>query len=276
MCGAATPQTPAAEMNVNTQASRVAAIKAAANQSVVSFMAEANEASTTDSLMVEAKEAFKLNSKKSTSGACSPRSEEDEAAGSMLMGFLSSLRKGYEDALRDKDRNKKETETSEKQLLSGQKRPANEMKLQKTRGPSARRITPAPSTTTTERTETFSGATSYRADSSLEDFMSSSGTDKGKDPSSSEESDKDSSGERGSSEEQGSSEDQASSEERGSLEERSSGPPRKRMKGKGMVGEFTKKNIAKHNHRMDAMLSRITTIRPDLGSSRNQRTGRED
>jgi hypothetical protein len=231
-------------------------------------MVEAKEASMTDSLMVEAKEATNLNSKNSAYGTCSPRSEEDEAAGSMLMGFLSSLRKGYEDALKDKDRGEKETKTSENPWLSGEKRPASEMKPKKTRCPASRRVTPAPSTTTTEMTETSSGTTSYRAGSSLEDFMSSSGTDKGKDPSSSEDSDKDSSGERGSSEEQGSLEDQASSEDRASV------PPRKRMKGKGMLGEFTKKNIAKHNHRMDAMRSRIT--RPDLGSQRNSRTGHED
>jgi hypothetical protein len=251
---------------MDTQSSRIAAIKAAADQAAVSLTVEEKEASTTDSLMVEAKEATKLNSKKFTSGTCSPRSEEDEAAGSMLMGFLSSLRKGYEDAMKDKDRSEKETKTSEKPSLSGQKRSASEMvqKPKKTKGPAANCVTPAPSATTTERTETSSGTTSYRADSSLEDFMSSSETDKGKDPSSSEDSDKDYSGERGSSEEQG------------SLEKRASVPPRKRMKGKGTVGEFTKKNIAKHNHRMDAMRSRITMNRPDLGSPRNQRTGRED
>jgi hypothetical protein len=126
--------------------------------------------------------------------------------------------------------------------------------------------------TNTERTETSSGNTSYRADRSLEDFMSSE-TDKRKDPSSSEDSDKDSSGERGSSQEQTSS-----SEEHVSSEERGSGPPRKRMKGKDMVCEFTRKNVAKHNHRMDAMHSRITAnqSRPNLGPPRDERKGREE
>ena len=166
----------------------------------------------------------------------SPCSQEDQDAGSMLMGFLSSLRKGYEDALKIKDCIETETIASEKYSLSGQKRPASDEESKKIRHPTSHRVTPAPSTTT----ETFSVTTSYRADSSLEDFMSE--TDKGKDPSSSEDSDKDSFAERRCLEEQVSSVEHVYSEERGSV------PPRKRMKGKGMVYEFTRKNVAKHNH----------------------------
>lgn len=92
---------------------------------------------------------------RTASTADSPgRSKEDEAAGSMLMGFLTSLRKGFMEAKSLKDR-----EDREKTVLAGSK---------------------------VESNETASGTTSYPADSSLEDSDQGASS---KDPSSSEESD---------------------------------------------------------------------------------------
>jgi len=169
----------------------------------------------------------------------SPRTKEDEAAGTMLMGFLSSLRKGYEEALSEREQKKGEAPTT----LSGQKRQASDapQPTKRSRVPVARQTSAS-----TERVETASGTTSYPAESSLED---SDDAEKGKilssedKNSSSEDSDKDYS-ERGSSGERG-----PPSGERGSV------PPRKRMKGKHNGAEFTRKNVAEHNHRMDVMRS---------------------
>jgi hypothetical protein len=73
-------------------------------------------------------------------------------------------------------------------------------------------------------------------------------------------------------EEQTSSEELVSSEERGSIH------PRKRMKGMDMVCKLKRKNVAKHNHRMDAMHSRSTTdhSHPNLDSTREERKGCKD
>jgi hypothetical protein len=147
----------------------------------------------------------------------SPRSKEDEDAGSMLMGFLSSLRKGYEEAL-------SEREQSEGKLtapLSGHKRERR---------------------TSAERAETESGTTSYPAESSLEDSDEAGKSNKQTCSSSEGDSDKESS-------------ERESSGERGSSSEEGGGsvPPRKRMKGKHSLNEFTRQNVAEHNHRMDVM-----------------------
>ena len=162
--------------------------------------------------------------------AQSPRSKEDEDAGSMLMGFLSSLRKGYEEALSERE----QSEGKVPATLSGHKR---------------RRRIPPSRVSSSERAETESGTTSYPAESSLEDSDEAGKSNKQICSSSEGDSDKDSS-ERESSGERGSS-----SEEGGSV------PPRKRMKGKHSVGEFTRQNVAEHNHRMDVM--RLGTAQQD-------------
>lgn len=193
------------------------------------------------------------------SSTSSPRSKEDEDAGSMLMGFLSSLRKGYEEAL------------SEREQIEGRAAPAT-LTGHKRQGssepPSAakRPRIPASRTTFTERMETESGTTSYPAESSLED-SDEAGKNKQDHSSSEGDSDKDSS-ERGCSGGRGSS-----SEEGGSV------PPRKRMKGKHSVGEFTRQNVAEHNHLMDVMRSRLGTTQQDpsnLGWPRDGRTDLDD
>ena len=198
----------------------------------------------------------------------SPRSKEDEDAGSMLMGFLSSLRKGYEEALSERD---KEGDSRTTSLLSGHKRPAKNVPQasKRPRLPCARPTESVRRTnsTATDGVETSSGTTSYPAESSLEDSEESSGNEKGKGPSS-EDSDKDSS-------EGCSSEKKVSSGERGSV------PPRKRMKGKHSVGEFTRKNVAEHNHRMGAMRSQLDAAQQDSSNiglhwPRDERADRDD
>jgi hypothetical protein len=95
-----------------------------------------------------------------------PRSKEDEDAGSMLMGFLSSLRKGYEEALSERDRKEDPGAPSS---LSGHKRQANDapQSSKRPRLPSARPSVPVRSASTaTDRAETSSGTTSYPAESS--------------------------------------------------------------------------------------------------------------
>lgn len=176
----------------------------------------------------------------------SPRSKEDEDAGSMLMGFLSSLRKGYEEALSERERSEGalSSRSGLKRQMSDEPQPSKRPRF----APSSRNVT--------DGSETASGTTSYPAESSLEDS-----DDRGK-TSSSEDSDKDSS-ERDSSGERGSS-----SGEGGSV------PPRKRMKGKRNVGEFTTKNVAEHNHRMQQNLSTLGSRWPS--SSRDERKDLND
>jgi hypothetical protein len=127
------------------------------------------------------------------------RTKEDEDAGSMLMGFLSSLREGFIEAVNQKDKEEHERKNLKR---------------------------PSPSRAADlSKTEISSGTTSHPAESSMED----SGSDKGKEgSSSSEESDKD------------------------ALGDRPLGPPRKRMMMK-KVSEFTSKNVAKHNRAMIAL-----------------------
>jgi hypothetical protein len=94
----------------------------------------------------------------------SSRSKDDVDAGSMLMGFLNSLHKGFLDAKRLKD--EEDRELAAQQLVW-----ANKAAAMAVMG---------------ESQETSSGRTSQPADSSPEDSQSEVG---GKDPSSSEESD---------------------------------------------------------------------------------------
>lgn len=117
------------------------------------------------------------------SAAPRTRSKEDEDAGSMLMGFITSLRKGFMAAKNQKDKEMQERKENSTGIASG--------------------------------------ATSHAADSSPDDSGAS------KDNSSSDDSDKDA--------------------------EKPRGPPRKRMKKKRVIGEFTSKNVAAHNTRMDAL-----------------------
>ena len=256
--GTAKPVAPVAPPKTQEHlASRVSAIKAAAAQ--LPTILPAGGAG------VAAKAGTNPNSLDDS------RSKEDQAAGSMLMGFLSSLRKGYEEALSEKMQQEKKQDSS----VSGRKRNSRDEKLssssKKPRASPSQRVgnavTPAVSRSASSvqdgsymsRAETSSGTTSYPADSSLEDSESSE-NDKGKDPSSSEESDRDFLG------------DQVSSGERGF------GPPRKRLKGKHIVGKFTRKNIADHNHRMDAMRGTISQELPGGGSRkpRDERNGLEE
>jgi len=123
-----------------------------------------------------------------TAEAPAVRTKEDEDAGTMLMGFITSLRKGFMEAKHQKD---KELQASKVQQ---------------------------------EIADSSSGTTSQAADSSPDDSESDKGV---KEPSSSEDSDKDS--------------------------ERPRGPPRKRLKTKRVIGEMTSKNVAAHNTRMDAL-----------------------
>ena len=129
------------------------------------------------------------------------RSKEDEDAGSMLMGFLSSLREGFMEAVDRKDR--------EEQDRSNRKRAYTSVKT---------------SSVELSKSEVSSGTTSHPADSSLED----SGSDKGRESSSSEDSDKD------------------------IAIDRPMGPLRKRIKMK-KISEFTSKNVEMHNRAMIAL-----------------------
>ena len=129
------------------------------------------------------------------------RSKEDEDAGSMLMGFLSSLREGFMEAIDRKDR--------EEQDRKNRKRAVTSVKT---------------SSVELSKAEVSSGTTSHPADSSLED----SGSDKGRESSSSEDSDKD------------------------TAIDRPLGPPRKRIKMK-KISEFTSQNVEMHNRAMIAL-----------------------
>jgi hypothetical protein len=92
------------------------------------------------------------------------RSKEDEAAGTMLMGFLTSLREGFMEAKNSKDQ---------------------EDRFKTTQGAQVKKAVALAALRDNQETE--SGTTSYPADSSPED--SSQSDQGGKDPSSSEESD---------------------------------------------------------------------------------------
>ena len=133
----------------------------------------------------------------SKQSAASPnRSKEDEDAGSMLMGFLTTLRQGYIEAKNQKDR--EERDRSLKHSMST-----------------------SISTGIGYSNETSSGKTSDPADSSPDEELG------------------------------GSNKDASSSEESDPVEGASRVPPRKRHKTK--IGEFTKKNVAAHNTRMNAL-----------------------
>jgi hypothetical protein len=136
----------------------------------------------------------------SNQSAASPnRSKEDEDAGSMLMGFLTTLRQGYIEA-----KNKKDREERDRTLK--------------------RSMSSSISTGIGYSNETSSGKTSDPADSSPDEELDPSG---------------------------GSNKDASSSEESDPVEGASRVPPRKRHKTK--IGEFTKKNVAAHNTRMNAL-----------------------
>jgi len=201
-----------------------------------------------------------------------PRSKEDEAAGSMLMGFLSSLRKSFLDAVEQKDRNPsgagvltdkttppQATETAGRETSTSSK--SKDQQKHAKRAKKVRETSSSGSSTDvgsgllsrragltdysfSARTETSSGGTSHPGDSSMEETESSSsdnavqrsgrsGETRKADPSSSDDSDE-------------------------QFDDRGFGPPRKRIKNKRVVGEFTSKNIAEHNHRMHAMLGPVT------------------
>jgi hypothetical protein len=202
--------------------------------------------------------------------ASNPRSKEDEAAGSMLMGFLSSLRKSFLDAVEQKDRSAngvgaltdkailpEATQTAARDTSSKAiAQPKHTKRAKKVRETSSigsstdvgsgllSRRAGLTDYRFSARTETSSGGTSHPGDSSMEETESSSsdnavqrsgrsGETRKADPSSSDDSDE-------------------------QFDDRGFGPPRKRIKNKRVVGEFTSKNIAEHNHRMHAMLGPVT------------------
>eukprot|EP00542_Grammatophora_oceanica_P022125 CAMPEP_0194033994 /NCGR_PEP_ID=MMETSP0009_2-20130614/6434_1 /TAXON_ID=210454 /ORGANISM="Grammatophora oceanica, Strain CCMP 410" /LENGTH=835 /DNA_ID=CAMNT_0038674729 /DNA_START=27 /DNA_END=2534 /DNA_ORIENTATION=+ len=136
------------------------------------------------------------------------RTKEDEAAGTMLVGFLNSLRKGFMEAKDQKDKEEKLRAANTMPMVTYDMRQA-----------------PAPAPPAFGFNSTASGTTSHAADSSLED----SASERAKDQSSSEESDRD------------------------QYEKTSSGPPRKRIKTKRASSTFTSENVAQHNCRMDAL-----------------------
>lgn len=184
---------------------------------------------------------------------------EDEVAGSMLLGFLSSLRKSFNDAVEQKN-------LQEGVALIGKATPILAPQQTTTIGSSQRVLQKTKKMTTKNlactnqvssgssqegaafqysvgsRTECSSGWTSHPGDSSMEETESNSSdnavpktneiTKEG--PSSSDDSD-------------------------GLYYDRGYGPPRKRYKqNKPVFGHFTSKNIAEHNQRMHSTIGSVS------------------
>lgn len=106
---------------------------------------------------VQSKDSSITDANKENKDDGSGRSKEDEAAGSMLMGFLTSLRKGFMEAKNMKDREDQERASKELESIPG-----------------SMASTELSTTTasTREANETSSGTMSQPADSSPEDSQS--------------------------------------------------------------------------------------------------------
>lgn len=140
------------------------------------------------------------------------------------MGFLSSLRRNFEDAM--EERKQEEVSTPQSGMDAGMAlaRKASPQSSMALAGLNSQDATYAV-------TESSSGNTSHEeSESGSSDSIMLASTGKKVDISSSEESDR----------------EQASGD-------RGYGPPRKRHKNRGGVGEFTSKNVAYHNCRMNAL-----------------------
>jgi hypothetical protein len=209
--------------------------------------------------------------------------ERDEEAGTILLGFLNSLRGSYEDAVGNKGSNgdlaaaskkksskrkgKKSSQYSTDKTDNVSKKAASEPKRvvavtgsssdsqEYLKPSSSSRIDSLSRFTSAKRknkpasvTETSSGTSSHptteQSSSSLED--SDSKSDKTDQNSSSSDEDDN---------------DETSKPERSSKRERSKGPPRKRLKGFHNSNEFTRANLLEHSKRMD-----IETDGPDSAS----------
>lgn len=137
-----------------------------------------------------------------------PRTEEDKADGNILMGFLSSLRCSYEDALKEKKRKEREETTSSLRHSYEEALKENQRKVSVQRNADNNDANES-SFEPTPATVTDSGNSDQR-ESSVEDYDWKS--EKKSDQSSSEESDKEVN------------------------DEKSRGPPRKRLKSLKLKG----------------------------------------
>jgi len=137
-----------------------------------------------------------------------PRTEEDKADGNILMGFLSSLRCSYEDALKEKKRKEREETTNSLRHSYEEALKENQRKVSVQRNADNNDANES-SFETTPATVTDSGNSDQR-ESSVEDYDWKS--EKKSDQSSSEESDKEVN------------------------DEKSRGPPRKRLKSLKLKG----------------------------------------
>eukprot|EP00980_Cylindrotheca_fusiformis_P022289 scaffold9176_cov129-Cylindrotheca_fusiformis.AAC.13 len=172
------------------------------------------------------------NREKEASEAARDEKNDYEEAGTILLGFINSLRQSYEDAVEEK-----ETLPREKPKPQGKKRAHKlhgpmELQCSTDYPPQSQNRTPPASVTDTStlaRSEVSSGTYSQPTESSSSIEDSDSKSDK-TDPSSSEESDF-------------------------PTNQRQSGPPRKRLKANRMVKEITAQNLAEHSKRMSEEFS---------------------
>lgn len=188
---------------------------------------------------------------------------KDEEAGTILLGFLNSLRGSYEDAVGDKG--------STGDLSSSSQKDSEKRKKSKKRGKysgvdKAAKQAAAKSTSVAPTTEGMSDSKEYPKPSGRMDSLTRFHNSKRKKPASvtetssgsasqpsteqSSSSLKDSDSKSDKTEQNSSSSDEYDNED-AVKQERSKGPPRKRLKGFHKANEFTRENLLEHSKRMD-------------------------